>query len=212
MDAFRKSIGDVLDSTKYGTPERKLATEVYFTVRKSIEAQAPGYGKVLTKYHEATNHLKDLERSLSLGKSAATETSLRKLQAVMRDDVSSAYGKRAEYASELAESGAGNLEPMLAGQALESWMPRGLRSVVATAGAGATGALSPQLLPLLLAASPRLMGKAARGTGKAGRMLDSRLAQMLKPSHASLSRLAGPEEWRNSCVSTAQGAIFESDV
>ena len=65
MDAFRKSIGDVLDSTKYGTPERKLATEVYFTVRKSIEAQAPGYGKVLTSYHEASKHLKDLERSLS---------------------------------------------------------------------------------------------------------------------------------------------------
>ena len=36
-------------------------------------------------YHEATNHLKDLERALSLGKSAATETALRKLQAIMRE-------------------------------------------------------------------------------------------------------------------------------
>ena len=68
---------------------------------------------------------------------------------------------------------------------LEPWMPRGLRSVVATAGAGAAGALSPQLLPLLLATSPRIMGKAARGVGKTGRALDTRLAQMLKPSHAT---------------------------
>ena len=57
MDALRKSIGDVVDSAPYGTPERRLANEVYFAVRKSIEAQAPGYGKVLKGYHEASKHL-----------------------------------------------------------------------------------------------------------------------------------------------------------
>ena len=58
MDALRKSIGDVVDSAPYGTPERRLANEVYFAVRKSVEAQAPGYGKVLKGYHEASKHLK----------------------------------------------------------------------------------------------------------------------------------------------------------
>ena len=106
MDALRKSIGDVVDSAPYGTPERRLANKVYFSVRKAVEAQAPGYGKVLKNYHEASQHLKDLERALSLGKSAATETALRKLQAVMRNDVTSAFGKRGEYAGELAEAGA----------------------------------------------------------------------------------------------------------
>ena len=71
MDALRKSIGDVVDSAPYGTPERRLANEVYFAVRKSVEAQAPGYGKVLKGYHEASKHLKDLEQGLSLGKSAS---------------------------------------------------------------------------------------------------------------------------------------------
>ena len=87
MDALRKSIGDVVDSAPYNTPERRLADQVYFAVRKSIEAQAPGYGKVLKNYHEASKSLKNLEQGLSLGKTAMSETALRKLQAVMRNDV-----------------------------------------------------------------------------------------------------------------------------
>ena len=35
MDALRKSIGDVVDSAPFGAPERRLANEVYFAVRKS---------------------------------------------------------------------------------------------------------------------------------------------------------------------------------
>ena len=68
MDALRKSIGDVYwNLLPTAHPERKLANEVYFSVRKSIEAQAPEYGKVLKGYHEASKHLKDLEKALSLG-------------------------------------------------------------------------------------------------------------------------------------------------
>ena len=161
MDALRKSIGDVVDSAPYGTPERRLANEVYFTVRKSIEAQAPEYGKVLKNYHEASKHLKDLEQGLSLGKSARSETALRKLQAVMRNDVTSAYGKRAEYAKELAGAGAENLEASLAGvRRCNHGHPGGFDPTVTGAGAigaGAAGGMSAAALPAILAASsPRL--------------------------------------------------------
>ena len=181
MDALRKSIGDVVDSAPYGTPERRLANEVYFSVRKSVEAQAPGYGKVLKGYHEASKSLKNLERGLSLGKNAASETALRKLQAVMRNDVSSAYGKRGEYAAQLVESGAANLEPTLAGQALQPWTPRALASRVGSLGtgvAGASGMISPYALPLVGAASPRVVGMAAHRAGQASRPL-SKLAELM---------------------------------
>ena len=174
MDAMRKSIGDLVDSAPFNTPERRLANQAYFTVRKTIEAQAPGYGKVMKGYHEASKHLKDLERGLSLGKSAATETALRKLQAVMRNDVTSAYGKRAEYAKELAGAGAGNLESTLAGQALQPWMPRALASRLGglgTGAAGASGMISPYALPLVAAASPRIVGMGAYRAGQASRPL-----------------------------------------
>ena len=57
MDALKKSIGDVLDSSPYGTPERKLANEVHFAVKKAIDAQAPEYAKVMSGYTEASKHL-----------------------------------------------------------------------------------------------------------------------------------------------------------
>ena len=196
MDALRKSIGDVVDSAPYGTPERRLANEVYFAVRKSIEAQAPGYGKVLKSYHEASKHLKDLERGLSLGKSAASETALRKLQAVMRNDVTSAYGKRGEYAKQLVESGAANLEPTLAGQALQPWTPRALASRVGSLGtgvAGASGMISPYALPLVAAASPRVVGAGAYRAGQASRPLAglAELIAKLPPGTGQASFQAG---------------------
>ena len=170
MDAFRKSIGDIRDSTEYGTPSRGLADKVYFAVRKSIEAEAPEYGKVLSEYHQASTHLRNLERSLSLGHNAAVETSLRKLQAVMRNDVTSAYGKRAEYARDLKGAGATKLDAMLAGQALQTWMPRALASRVGSLGTGAAGVsgmISPYALPLVAAASPRIVGMGAYRAGQA---------------------------------------------
>ena len=183
MDAFRKSIGDVLESTPYGTPERKLAEKVYFTVRKSIEAQAPGYGKVLKGYSEASSHLQDLEKALSLGSKAATETALRKLQATMRNDVTSAYGKRGEYLKELKNAGGENLDELLAGQSLSPWTPRALGSRVGSLGAGAAGAsgmISPTLLPAVLAASPRFIGGAAYRAGQATRPTAKLAEYMMK--------------------------------
>ena len=178
MDAFRKSIGDILDSTEYGSPARKVANQSYFAVRKAIEDQAPGYGKVLEEYHLASKHLGDLEQALSLGKKSGTETALRKLQAVMRDDVTSAYGKRAEYADELKKAGATGIEEKLAGQALQPYAPRGLRGYITggVAGGAAVGA-APGMLPVALAAgSPRLVGAAAHGLGQGRRTL-SRMAR-----------------------------------
>ena len=174
MDALRKSVGDVLDSAPFGTPERRMAEQVYFATRKAVEAQAPGYGKVLADYNQASNHLRDLERALSVGKTAATETALRKLQAVMRNDVTSAYGQRARYANELKGAGAGLLDEALAGQSLNPWMPRSFGSRVAGLGSGvatAAGAINPAALPLVGMASPRMVGGAAYRAGQGSRTL-----------------------------------------
>ena len=181
MDAMRKSIGDLVDSAPFGTPERRLANQAYFTVRKTIEAQAPGYGKVMSEYNQASTHLRDLEKALSLGKTAATETALRKLQAVMRNDVTSAYGQRARYAGELKGAGAGLLDEALAGQSLNPWMPRSMGSRVAGLGSGvatAAGAINPAALPLVGMASPRMVGGAAYRAGQGGQSLAELLSRV----------------------------------
>ena len=168
MDALRKAVGDVMETTEFGTPARRVANQVYHAVREAVAEQAPGYARTLSDYHEATKHLRDLEKELSLGNKAAAATALRKLQAVMRKDVASAYGQRADYAKELDRAGARGLHEALAGQALSEWAPRGLARGV---GAGAAGygamTLNPSVLPLLAASSPRIVGEAAFRLGQA---------------------------------------------
>ena len=99
MDAMRQSIGDIRMNTQPGTQARRMADKAYASVRGSVSDQVPGYDKMLKAYADDLSEIKDIERSLSLGEKAATETALRKLQAIMRNDVTSAYGQRSNYAT-----------------------------------------------------------------------------------------------------------------
>lgn len=175
MDALKRKLGELKDATPEG-PERVTATKIYDGVRQSIIDEFPQYAKVMKGYEEASVAIKELEKSLSLGRSATTDTALRKLQSVLRNNVNTNYGQRQKLVEYLTEHGSPQLMEALAGQALNSWYPRGLGKLVGTeiaaasagafggagiAGAGAGAALA---LPLM---SPRLMGEAAYYTGKA---------------------------------------------
>ena len=152
----------------------------------------------MKEYHEASRHLKDLEKALSLGQNAATETALRKLQAVMRNDVTSAYGKRGEYASELVGAGAQDLMPKLAGQALQPWAPRGLRSYAVGGSAAVGGGIAnPATLPAILAAlSPRVVGSGAYRAGQSSKLLAEMLAYV--PPGAAQASFQGGRAARES--------------
>ena len=125
---MRQSIGDIRMGTQPGTQARRMADKAYASVRGSpYQDQVEGYDKMLTcLLPTILSEIKDIERSLSLGEKAATETALRKLQAIMRNDVTSAYGQRSNYATRLEGVGATDLLPDLAGQSLAPWAPRGL--------------------------------------------------------------------------------------
>ena len=167
MDALKKQIGDIRDNTAFGTPERAVASTAYDAIRKVIIAQAPEYGKTMRAYEQATRQINNITQSLSLGEKALPETALRKLQSIMRNEVSSAFGKRAEYGKVLEEAGATGLMPALAGQAMSAKLPRGMSRAVG-AGAGATGlAVNPMMLGALPFMSPRLVGEAVHGAARA---------------------------------------------
>ena len=158
------------DATQYGTPERKAIDAYYNAVKREIVKQAPQYGEVMADYAAASDLLDDITKSFSLGQSAAAETGIRKLQAIMRNDVSSGYGKRGELADILeTQGGATGIRERLAGQALSSYTPRGLSvaaSPIAAIGIGAGGSL-PGAAAYLTAASPRIVGEAMHVAGRA---------------------------------------------
>jgi hypothetical protein len=173
LDALKKRVGDVLESIPF---EQKVARssigDIYNSVKSTIQKQAPTYAKTMKSYSDATDQIREIERSLSLGKKASADTSMRKLQSLMRDNVQTNYGQRTKLGKELEAAGGQEFMPGLAGQALSNIMPRGLQGAASLP----TGYLAYGVGGLPAAAitaattSPRLMGEAAYGAGLASRV------------------------------------------
>jgi hypothetical protein len=175
IDALKQKLGDIRDATEVHTPARAAADQIYNAVRQTIVDQVPEYAKVMKGYETASKLLKEIETTLSLKPGANIDTSLRKLQSTLRDNVNTSFGRRTELADFLTRAGAPNLMKKLAGQALHAWVPRGLSRIAVTHAVPAIGAgLFGGAIPAALAAaatlptmSPRLIGEAAYGVGKA---------------------------------------------
>lgn len=174
LDALKQKIGDIRDGTKYGSPERVVADRSYNAIKQTIIDQAPDYAKVMKGYEEASKLVQDIEKTLSLNPKAGVDTSLRKLQSVLRNNVSANFGQRAKLADYLVAAGAKNLLTKLAGQSLNAWTPRGLGKIVgggaAAAGigglVGGASGIGLGALGVIPFTSPRLMGEAAHFVGR----------------------------------------------
>lgn len=179
FDKLKQAISDIQQAQPYGTPARKVADEMYNAIKNEIVKQAPDYAKVMGDYESASALLKDIQGTLSLNKNANVDTSIRKLQSIMRNNANTNYGRRVDLARELEATGvpgAETLFPQIAGQMLSSKTPRGIQGGVlpaAAGGAALTAAFTnpAALIPIAggaLASSPRLVGEAAYYAGKAG--------------------------------------------
>jgi hypothetical protein len=186
LDALKKAIGDVRDATQFGTPGRKAADTAYNAVKAQIDMQAPTYAKVMKDYSQASEALTEIEKSLSLGNKAAADTSMRKLQSLMRNNVNTNYGNRLDLAKTLEDKGA-DILPAVAGQAASSFTPRGLQGLAAT-GAGVAGLANPVTLAALPFTSPRLMGELSYGLGAMNRGIGNAASKVGSSALQPLSR------------------------
>jgi len=166
LDALKQRIGDIVEGQEYGSSARTIAEKMYNSVKNQIVKQAPVYENTMKQYSEASQLIKEIERSLSLGKNAAADTAVRKLQSITRNNANTNYGQRLSLVQELERQGASSIIPNLAAQSLSSLTPRGIQRAAAT-GVGGYGALTfnPLTIPALALSSPRLMGETALGLG-----------------------------------------------
>ncbi len=191
IDALKQRIGNIqkgyLQAGK--EPSLRIATAAYNSLKDLIQKQAPTYAKVMSGYENASAELADIEKTLSLGRNASVDTSLRKLQSIMRDEANTNWGRRINVGKTLEASGADMLMPKLAGQSLSSLTPRGLvgrGSAMSELGTAAKMAAGGTLtIPMgatigagLAASSPRLVGEAAFAAGKAA-SIPSKLGDLL---------------------------------
>lgn len=193
FDDLKQRIMDIYEGIPNEARTAQAAIlEIKRQIQKTISAQAPGYAKMMSDYSKAMDELTEVRKALSQpqGGKASAETKLKKLQSVMRDNVNTGYGSRAEAVAKLDKEGA-NIVPRIAGQALESWTPRGIQTSTTLPMATMSGAiLHPGLFPAQLASSsPRLMGELAHLTGKMARPID----RLSKIAGKPLSAMDQPE-------------------
>lgn len=178
VDALKQAIGEIRQRTMQGTLERKVADQIYRGVRDSITAQVPSYADAMRDYARASDEIGEARRTLSVNDRAATDTTLRKLQSTMRDNVNTNWGERGRVLDALAQYRP-DLPYILAGQALNSWAPRGLARYTASAGGLAgVATMNPATVAMLPFTSPRLMGEVVYGAGRAAGGTNNALMQI----------------------------------
>jgi hypothetical protein len=177
LDALKRSIGAVRDSTEYGTPARVAADRVYNAVKAEIEAQAPAYAKMMEDYARSSEKIKEVTRTFSLGERATGDTAARKLQAATRDNANTSWRNRGDLLNELATYEPG-LPYAISGQSLNALAPRGLVGRGGVMAMGATAVSNPLNLLTLPAFSPRIVGETVYLGGKAAGKIDDVAAQL----------------------------------
>jgi hypothetical protein len=174
LDALKQRVGAMVESIPFEEKTaRMVGNNIYHSIKGEITKQAPVYSDVMKGYSEATDQIKEIERALSLGGKASVDTAMRKLQSLTRNNVNTNYGNRAGLSRQLEAQGGREIMPALAGQALNTWTPRGLGGAVAGGlglGGYAVGG-APLAVPMMAAQSPRLMGEAALKAGQAARLV-----------------------------------------
>lgn len=197
FDALKKAVGDISESTPFGTPSRKVADSVYNSIKSSINNQAPDYANTMKGYADASDQIAEIEKGLSLGNKASVDTAMRKLQSLTRNNVNTNYGNRLDLAEALKAQGGQDLMPALAGQALSSLTPRGIGSAVAGAtGVGGLATMNALAIPALAMQSPRLMGEAALKAGKLANILKNGAGKVV-PSTAALANALYSSDQQN---------------
>lgn len=198
LDALKQAIGDKVygaGGAEPGSQAKVIGDKVYNAVRDTIKEQAPTYAKTMSGYADAQDQIWQIEKTLSLNPSASVDTSLRKLQSVMRSNVNTNYGARQTLADQLNKVDP-TILPTIAGQSMQNWTANGLGKLAAVPALiqDSQHLTNPWMwgsLPLQFAAqSPRAIGEAAYGLGAAGRYAQPIAAPTRSIGQALLPRAA----------------------
>lgn len=172
LDALKQSIGGVLEKQKQGTVAHRVVGQIYNDVKQLIVDTVPEYAKTMKDYERASDNIREMRSTLSLNNRASTDTTLRKLQSTMRNNVNTNYGKRTAMLDELAQTQP-DLPAALAGQSMSSVLPRGIGNIPAGYGVwnAAQAGFTPSSLAMLPFASPRAVGEGAYALGQGAQVV-----------------------------------------
>lgn len=167
FDAMKQAIGEIRQKTMPGSLERRISDQIYNTVKGELVRQVPEYAKTMANYARGKDVINDTARTFSIGEKYSPDTTLRKLQSVMRNNVSTNYGSRTKTMKDVLAVHEPDLPVVLAGHAMSSVLPRGLAGLGPLAeGAFGVATMNPAMAVGVLASSPRLIGELSYGAGR----------------------------------------------
>jgi hypothetical protein len=174
LDALKQRVDSIIESIPIEDRNSlRVANNVKGAIKQQIEKQAPEYSNVMKKYSVAADEIDQAQKALLSGRGENVESSIRKLQSLMRNNANTNYGMRGEMAKNIQEAGGNEFMPALAGQALREWTPRGLQKAAAAPSA-ALGYMAGGVPTALMGAalsSPRLSGETAFMAGQIAKKL-----------------------------------------
>lgn len=181
LDKLKQSLYDEVIADIPPNKKNTLSAvgDIYNSIKSTIQNQAPTYAETMKAYADTAEQVREIERALSMGKKATADAGLRKLQTVLRNNVSANYGQRVSLVNQLEATspqfgGGIPIKPALAGQALSNIAPRGIQAAGTVGTAGLLGGLISQPLGAgyLAASSPRVVGEAAYLAGKGAKQAE----------------------------------------
>ena len=180
MDILKRRIDNEYPTGLNAGDAGVVVTRARDAVKKEILNQVPEYAPLMKAYEMAIDLEREMQRALSLGKNSSADTTLRKLQSVMRNNVNANFGSRLNLVNKLENSSDYMLLPKIAGQAVNTKLPRGLVSQSMMGGTliQAGQSLDPTALALAPFTSPRLVGETVQATGAAARNVADRTQGM----------------------------------
>ena len=175
LDALKRRIASIAPDNVQHTNVTAAVKHMTDAIKNTIRQQAPAYAPAMEDYGNSLDQLNQLEKTFNLRDSTAVGTALTKLQSLMRNNVNSNYGYRTGLINDLQDTSGVNLMPALAGQALNSWSPRGLVGNLVERGMGggalwslahgdylraaAMGASLPFVMPKVVGAGAYVTGR-----------------------------------------------------
>lgn len=173
LDDLRQDIRSI--KTDEGTKSRLIQKKMENIIKDVISEQRPEYRKGLETYAKNKTQIKEIMNAFSLGEKSSTDTALRKIQSLGRNNVQTNYGYRNKLMDILDSSG--DIRDAAAGQLFNTWTPRGLQAKTIGGVNLYTAFMNPEVLPESIgyaaASSPRLMGELIYDLGRMSTKLPS---------------------------------------
>jgi len=157
LDILKKRLTDYSYQVGEKTPAKKLITNLRNEIDFGLKNNVPEYNSMTSAYRKTSELLDDINKSLSTGGKASTETAIKKITSAMKDN----NEFRLNLIKKIEDSTGTNIQSQIAGHSLSTAMPTGLvgKGIAIGETWRILSAFEPTLALGLLASSPRVVGE-----------------------------------------------------